>query len=77
MKLITQKIIILMIINLTLCSRHKDRIRMRTKSKQASDSIQNFGGIEEGWAKFLIYDSSSFALTKDNVKFFQNKVFEE
>ena len=49
MKLITQKIIILMIINLTLCSRHKDRIRMRTRSKQASDSGKFYNKSSEFW----------------------------
>jgi hypothetical protein len=39
--------------------------------------VATFGGIEENWAKFFIYNPSTFALSKDNVRFFQNKAFEE
>ncbi len=39
--------------------------------------MQGFGGIEEGWAKFFIYNPTSYVMTKENVRFFQNKGFEE
>jgi len=39
--------------------------------------VASFGGLEESWAKFFIYNPSTFQLTKDNLRFFQNKAYDE
>jgi len=62
-------------VSLSLAASHRNGIRNRQRSKQ--DAVQGFGGIEEGWAKFFIYNPTSYVMTKENVRFFQNKGFEE